>query len=343
MGEFWKQSFHLFSILKRMIKKNFITIFIFILSGELLIRFDESFRIMEASRVIKIETSMAITPEFELLKNYRINTVDHNYRIMVLGDSYIHGGGIELKDNFSQQLKILLKAGNYKYEEVYVLDVSKPSSNNFDNIQTYHQFSGKFKPQVLILGYNYNDILGNLDKEIVMTQIDSFKNVQTSTQEKQTFIKKVYDILYQSKFINFVLHNLHDEMKAHGIVMAKSSFGLMLSDYQKNNENWMKSKQLLTGMITDAKKNGVQVYVLKFPEINLLSYPELFSAADTAISGFFNNMDIHFIDGAEIFKGEKTEDNILSKYDGHPNERAHHIMADYVYKMIISQNPAFSK
>ncbi|MCX6322596.1 MAG: hypothetical protein NTZ41_00135, partial [Sphingobacteriales bacterium] len=111
----------------------------------------------------------------------------------------------------------------------------------------------------------------------------------------------------------------------------------------KNNENWMKSKQLLTGMITDAKKNGVQVYVFKFPEINLLSYPELFSAADTAISGFFNNMDIHFIDGAEIFKGEKTEDNILSKYDGHPNERAHHIMADYVYKMIISQNPAFSK
>lgn len=61
-----------------MIKKNFITIFIFILTGELLIRFDEAFRIMEASRVVKIETSMAITPEFELLKNNHINTVEDN-------------------------------------------------------------------------------------------------------------------------------------------------------------------------------------------------------------------------------------------------------------------------
>jgi hypothetical protein len=326
-----------------MVKKILITILIFVLAGELLIRFDEAFGIMEASRVVKIETSLAITPEFELLKNNRINTSSNNYRIMVLGDSYIHGGGIEFKDNFSQQLKILLKEGNHKYDDVYVLDVSKPSSNNFDNIQTYYQFSGKFKPQAIILGYNYNDILGNLDKEIVLTQIDSFKNIRTSSQEKQTLIKKIYDILYQSKFINFVLHNLHDEMKAHGIVMAKSSFGLMLSDYHKNNENWVKSKQLLSEMIIEAKKNGVEIYLLKFPEINLLSYPELFSATDKVIADYFNNMGIHYIDGAEIFKGEKTEDNILSKYDGHPNERAHHKMATHVYEIICRNNPDFRK
>ena len=83
---------------------------------------------------------------------------------MVLGDSYIHGGGIEFENNFSQQLKKMFSNETLGFDKVWVLDVSKSSANNLDNNMIYFQFVEKFKPDIVILGYNYNDIEGDLDK-----------------------------------------------------------------------------------------------------------------------------------------------------------------------------------
>jgi len=149
-----------------MILKNiFLYLFIFILIGELMIRFDESFMIMEENRIVKISTDIELTPEYQLLRNDSLTIDQNDLRIMVIGDSYIHGGGIEFKDNFSQQLKKLLKSTNLN-NNIWVLDVSKSSSNNLDNHTTYFQFKNKFKPNIVILGYNINDVDGNLDKKV---------------------------------------------------------------------------------------------------------------------------------------------------------------------------------
>lgn len=318
-----------------MYKKIIISILIFILAGELLIRFDEAFEFMTANSVVKIKTDLKITPEYEMVKNNTLNTGGNNFRVMVLGDSYIHGGGIEFKDNFSQQLKSLLKKANSKYDDVYVLDVSKPSSNTFDNNQTYFQFADKFKPDIVILGYNYNDVEGNLDKQKTQSGIDSFTNIKASSDEKQSFIKKVYDILYQSKFIFYVMHNLHDEMKTHGLIMPNSSFDLIQKTHYENRENWVKSKALLQEIIDDCKKENSQLVIIKFPEINLLEYPGLFTRADNSIHDFFAlDPSTMYINGADIFKGETSKENMLSKYDGHPNEKAHKKMAQYIFSLI---------
>ena len=115
-------------------KKIGFIVLLFMLIGELMIRFDEKFKLLEAKRVVKIATSLTITPEFTMLENNRINKLGSNFRIMVIGDSYIHGGGIDFKDNFSQQLKLILKTNNKKFDDIFVLDITKPSSNNLDAI-----------------------------------------------------------------------------------------------------------------------------------------------------------------------------------------------------------------
>lgn len=316
-----------------MFKKVILSLVVFAVLGELLIRFDEKFEVMKKNKVVKIETSIAETPEYTLLKENKIDSSNNSYRVMVIGDSYIHGGGIAFKDNVSQQLKQLLQKNNKTYKDVFVLDVSKPSSNNFDNVQTYFQFKEQFKPQVIILGYNYNDNQGNLDKQIKEGSIDSFKNVKASSSEKKSFVAKVYDVVYQSRLVFFMMHNLHDELKANGIVMSNSAFSQMLKDYTDNRKNWVKSKELLQSMIDDAKANNIRLIVLGFPEMNLLEHPSLFEKSDAVIKSFFTQKDkgVAFIDGKEIYKGEKAADNVLSKYDGHPNERAHKKMADYIY------------
>jgi hypothetical protein len=228
-----------------------------------------------------------------------------------------------------------LQKANTKYDSIYVLDISKPSSNNFDNVQAYIDFAEKFKPNIVVLGYNYNDVEGSLDQKITQTAVDSFATKKVSSNQNKRWIKKVYDLLYQSKVVEYVLHNVHDEMKAHGHIMPNSAFDLTLKSYYENKPNWIKSKELLQQLIDDCKKNNSQLVVLKFTEINLLDYTGLFNKTDNSIKTFFDaNPSVDYFNVSEIFKGEKSKDYILSKYDGHPNEKAHTRIAKAVFEEI---------
>jgi lysophospholipase L1-like esterase len=344
MGRLRRKIIYLFSILIIMLKKIILCAAIFVITGELLIRFDERFKLMESTQVVKISTSLEITPEFEMVKNNSINMQGNNFRVMVIGDSYIHGGGIEFSNNFSQRLKVMLKKANAGFDDVYVLDVSKASSNNFDNNQTYFQFVDKFRPQLVILGYNYNDVMGNLDKQRAAGDIENFEKLEASSSEKRTFIKKVYDFLYQSSFIQYTLSNLHTQLKARGIIFPNSAFSIILRSYYEDQPNWIKSRELLREMMNDAKQKDIQFLVLKFPEINLLEYPKLFTRTDDTLRHFFSQLpEVKYVDGLDIFKGERSKDNILSKYDGHPNERAHKKMAENIFGVIKGMKVAEGK
>jgi lysophospholipase L1-like esterase len=318
-----------------MIKKIFFILLIFLTAGEILMRLDVKFGFLAATKIVKIKTSVEETPEFDLVKNNGINTSGNNFRVMVIGDSYIHGGGIQFKNAFSQQLKAMLQKANGRYDNIYVLDISKPSSNNFDNVQAYVDFAEKFKPNVVVLGYNYNDVEGNLDQAVAQNAIDSFAKKTGSSNQNKGWMKKVYDLLYKSKVVEYVLHNVHDEMKAHGHIMPNSVFDITLKAYYQDKPNWIKSKELLQHLIDDCKKNNSQLLVLKFTEINLLDYTGLFKKTDSSIKTFFNaNPSVDYLNVGEIFKGEKSKDYILSKYDGHPNEKAHKKIAMAAFEEI---------
>lgn len=318
-------------------KKTALAILLFMVIGEIMIRLDEGFKFLEDNKVVKVATDLNITPEYNLLKKNAIDTAGNNFRIMVLGDSYIHGAGIEFKDNFSQQLKDMLKKSNTKFDSIYVLDLSKPSCNSFDNEQAYLQFADKYKPDVVILGYNYNDIDGNLDKQKSIVGIDSFAKADFTSKdnESQSLAKKIYNVIYQSRFVHLVLTNFNAELKTYGIVFPGSEFAVKMNTYPENRESWVKSKVILKDLIEETNAKHTQLIVLKFPEINLIEYPSLFTKADKAIKDFFTSFpSVKYVDGAEMFKGEKSKTYILSKYDGHPNEKAHQKLAAGICSVI---------
>lgn len=318
-----------------MIKKIFFIALIFLAAGELLMRLDERFQFLAATKIVRIKTSVEETTEFDLVKRNSINTGGNNFRVMVLGDSYIHGGGIQFKDAFSQQLKTMLQNANTHFDNIYVLDISKPSSNNFDNVQAYFDFAEKFKPNLVVLGYNYNDVEGNLEQKVTQNAVDSFAKKKASSNQNKGIIKKLYDILYKSKVVEFVLHNAHDEMKAHGYIIPNSVFDVTLKSYYENRPSWIKSKELLNRLIADCQKNNSQLMVVKFTEINLLEHTRLFEKTDTTIKAFFDGQpSVDYFNLTDIFRGEKTKDYILSKYDGHPNEKAHKKIAAAVFEEI---------
>ena len=106
-----------------MFKKIIIYLIIFGSIGELMTYVDFKFNILAENRVVKIATDIDVTPEFEMIKNNKIDFNANNLRIMVIGDSYIHGGGIAFKDNVSHQLKNIFKTSK-KF-------INKPISQNY--------------------------------------------------------------------------------------------------------------------------------------------------------------------------------------------------------------------
>lgn len=313
-------------------KKVFIYVIIFIITGEIMIRLDKGYTPLEENRIVKIATDIELTPEYNMIKNNEFIFNDDDLRIMVIGDSYIHGGGISFEDNFSQQLKKNFK--NIYSNKTWVLDVSKSNSNNLDNNQTYFTFVDKFKPNIVILGYNLNDIQGELDKQYIeSSNIDNFKQTRASGGTTKSTIGKIYKIIKTSYFVGYVMNKTHKKLNNYGIIFPNSKFDINMKSYYQDREIWKKSKLLLTEIINDANRKNIRLIIYKFTEMS--DYPQLFEKANKTIGSFFNGFpSVIYINGNDYFKSEEAKNYRLSKYDGHPNEKAHKKMAIDVFNII---------
>ena len=315
-----------------MYKKIIIGLFLFILVGELMVRLDQKFKFYEDTRLVRVPTEVKMSEENRMLKEHKINLEGNNLRIMVIGDSYIAGAGLAFKDKFSQQLKSILKKNIHGFDDIFVLDVTKPGSNTLDNDETYFKYADSFKPDFVIIGYNYNDIWDNLEKnrpkiaEIKSPSTGNKVETKTVTDKEHRnyiFIKKIFGFIHKSSLLDYILKNIHKELKFHGIILPNTVMDLTMKSYEKNNENWKKSKVLLQEVIDDTHKNNSQLIILKFQETNLLEHTELFTKTDKIIKDFFTQSpSVIYINGGDLFTGEKARDYFLSKYDGHPNDKA---------------------
>jgi lysophospholipase L1-like esterase len=318
--------------------KLILAIFLFLLAGELIIRFDEKFKLFEQDNIVRIKTEMGESDEMTLLKNNLLSINDKDLRILVLGDSYIYGAGIDRDLNFSHQLKKMLSAEKIKkFETVYILDVSRPSNNTLDNYNTYFSFVKLLKPQIVILGYNLNDLIDR-EKTIDSSSLNKTAQLPDKVIEGESTVKKIYNILYASELLQFTLHNTNKYLKSKGIIIPNSVFGQELSDYFENKPDWQYSKELLTNMILHSETVNSKFIVLLVPEIDLIKYRKLFSRTDKVINEFFQQFsNVRFLNLRDSIDINKGEEYILSRYDEHPNEKGHQFMAEIVHRLIIGE------
>ena len=325
------------------LKRGFITILIFICIGETMLRFDEYFHLFEDNRVVKSLTDISITMEYNMLINNTFPTDTNSFRVMVLGDSYISGAGLKINDNFSSQLKAILKNSNKKFDSIFVFDAGVPKNNNLDNNETYFKYVDKFKPNIIVLGYNYNDVMDNLYKKdmVAIPENVSGVKIRSSQEVEESKLRRLLLLAYNSKFVRYLHSKLYVQFKQHGIIFPGSEFDVMMKSYSQNTERWIISKRLLKEWIDDSKERKIKTIVLQCPQTDLMQYPHLFKGADSAIQQFFKSFStVEYKPICEILKGTDPTEYLLSKYDGHSNAKAHRKIAETVYALI-KASPSF--
>lgn len=315
-------------------KKFIVFVICFIIIGEVIIRLTDYFSLFESNRVQKIEVGFDSSYELELLNSDKIDLTDSSLRILVIGDSYIHGGGIDPKDKFSNKLKNIIYNANSKYKYVYILDMSIPDANNLDNTETYFRYESRFNPQIIILGYHFNDINGSL--ETIEHDTTEMKSPEISGGQSKMMIRQITDLLYNSAILNYTMPKINNFMLSIGYIIPNSRLDNTLKYYSNNNFSWVKSKELLKGMSDHIAKKKSKLIVYHFTYTNLIEYPELFLESANQIERFFLSFDnVDYISGIRQFEGKQASDYFIYKHDGHPNALAHTFISEKVNEYII--------
>jgi lysophospholipase L1-like esterase len=310
--------------------------------GELLIRADQYFLFFQGLQFEVVQTVSRESEELTLLREKRFVAGDKDLRILVLGDSWIYGAGVDFNSIATQKLKQKLREEKEgRFENTWVFNSSTPSNNNLMNKITYFKYVDQFAPQVVLLAYNPNDVYGNQDEKLVRKEIakDSAavapKNFKPATDEGIGVAQQVRRTLQRSKLIGFLAMKINMELKIKGLVVPGTEFHhLLYKAYLRDYRPWQKSQQHLDSIITDCKKRNIELIVYMVPELNMLDSYGIFDEQENLILDYFRERGVKVIRGVDGFRGYKSDDLALSRYDGHPNEKAHQIVADTLYKTL---------
>jgi hypothetical protein len=183
---------------------------LFFLVGELIIRIDLKYDILNNSPY-KIEVKIEESELRNKIEKGNFIPNPNQIRILVIGDSYINGGGIPIEKRFSKRLSNLLK------EETLILDISRPSNSTLDNYNSFIFYEEKFKPQFVFWAYNFNDILYSIPKVNSSKKTEILPPIRV--YKKKIGLKKYVSQLYSfSELTRYVSSNIQKQLKFQGIV-----------------------------------------------------------------------------------------------------------------------------
>jgi lysophospholipase L1-like esterase len=310
--------------------------------GEIVVRVHEKYRpFMDGREIIPIEMSKSM--ERQMVRDGTLSIRASDVRVLVLGDSFMQGAGLLSKsDKFSNVLRRHLKAMEDRPGDVYVLDASSASNNTANNFATFQYYFDTFQPTHVIIGYNLNDITGNVAagmRHIDHAESKSQSNGTSPTPalRERTVWRVMGDAIYESKLLKHVSHTVQNTLKAdYGIVLSGSGFDYYTrSVYQPDNAQWLATQDAFSRMANQVELGQSKLYIYMLPEFHLIEHPQLFSRCNEELSNLFSQLpSTELFRGDVEFAGDSSEELCVSKYDGHPNAKAHKEMADGVFRRI---------
>lgn len=236
-------------------------------------------------------------------------------RIGVLGDSITVGGGIEnIDDRFSNILEKKLVERGYR---VQVYNFGKLGYDTQEEIGEYQKIK-HLAPDILIWQYFLNDI---------QPYGKSTGTPIISVASQQGKIAKI--LSQQSFFFDFLYWRFSQRYNQTFEALKNAD----LAQYE-NREVLERHKQDIARFIKDLKGNNQKVIVIIFPFVHLVgpNYPAV--EAHQQINEIFKENGAVVIDLLGVLKTYDPKALIASRFDPHPNEFVHRLVAEKLASVI---------
>ncbi len=310
--------------------------------GEALYRFDRATAIFSSQQKVELENEAAQTDLMVDVLNGTFIPDSSSLRLLIIGDSHFYGHNIDVDSSFAKVLEQELNKVDLPFEQVVVLDGTRPGNNTFTNTLDYYELAPKFQPQVTLLLYNTNDVYGIMEKK-ESEQDSSVKNNLTENADanwrnrrkaksehvSHDFWLQVYKdfrlFIGKSVVINKLVSNVNLELRLRGIVLPKTEFHHMITkSHTDYYYGWKMSKQHLAKMAQDIHNKNDLLVVYIVPQMNMVQAYHVLDTAENRVVSLCDSLDIPAFRGFTPYADIKNRDLYrISKYDSHPSIAAH--------------------
>jgi lysophospholipase L1-like esterase len=260
-----------------------------------------------------IQIPPPIVSVFRNIEKYSLTKTNNTIRIAAVGDSFTFGAGVEENETYTKILENMLNQNNTRitYE---VLNFGIPGGNMQEKIKAFIKNATPYSPDFVIIQLHGGDT-NNITRIIEIYHDLIKQNISKSSKEIEN---------------NKILIDL--EKKAR-LLWAKEL--MKKSDKEINELEKEFIKKPLKELTNITEKNHISVLLLYIPDCPGISY----AGREYIIEPFIKEYNWHYLNLEKVYKHFKKSDLILSisPEDCHPSQFAHRLIAEEIYKKLISE------
>lgn len=238
-------------------------------------------------------------------------------RIVVLGDSYTFGTGVEFEQTYAKRLEAALARAGRPHE---VINFGVPGYNTTVELATWREVAARYQPDLVIVGYVLNDA----------EQLGAGGRTSGGDEGKRSLLNATHQALKDwSMLYRFAAPSLGAVASLFGARYSIGKTNDIIRSYDEDAPGWVESREALLKIAQEVRAAGAQTLVVIFPMmVDFSSYP--LEAAHARVAQFCRRHGIDALDLLPSLRNEKAS-GLIVLLDGHPNGRAHRIFADAIH------------
>lgn len=253
---------------------------------------------------------------FRDAKNFHADKREGTSRMILLGDSFTYGQGIErVEDRFGDRLEKLIHQAGFKNSEIYTF--AEGGADTGTELRLLSDLDRRgLEADWLLLVYVLNDIETLVPESVYMIGtiiLDTPSNF---------FLREFY-------LPNF----LYYRVKQFSRPELQNYFGWLQNAYQ--GAPWKKQSERLDQFRNWCEKRNTKLLVVTFPFLQQLGPNYRFRAAHQTLADYWRQHNVPHLDLLEVFEDTNSGDLIVNRFDSHPNENAHRVAADAIMDRLI--------
>ncbi len=248
-------------------------------------------------------------------------------RIVVLGDSFAWGAGVEFEDAFPQRLERMLP--RHRHEPWEVVSLARPGMNTVEQAAQLAEQGFTYDPDLVLLAYCLND-----SEDESAAELRRARDWQELRAERAR--RRQPPALERSALYRVVSGRLR------ATIEAERRIANYRSQYRDDYSGWIAGRRALDEMGRLCREHHVPFLVVVFPLFgNPLGDDYPFTGVHDAVDRAAAAAGARVLDLLPFYRGLRWDLLVVDgANDEHPNEIAHRIAANVIVSALDDLLPA---
>ena len=276
-------------------------------------------------------------------REYNYSKPDGIKRIVVLGDSFTWGIGVEDKERYTEILEDSL------LKNIQVMNMGAAGYGNDQELLFLREEGVKYSPDVVIVAFYHNDLTNNMHS----FQYFQYKPMFVLDAENKLILTNVP--VPQKGFLSFgmllythshTFHFLFERLQSRGILdkLIKMVFGKKdasttnVSYITERQNGYNLTKAILREIDAVAEANNAKTMIVIFPFRAHVKNKNCDPEINGALVDFGKESNIPVLDLLPEFREHaKNGEQLYFKNDSHWNANGHRLAAELIYDKLIEE------